>query len=111
MKRRCPREVALVPKQVSKIVEARRRKAMLRAEYLFADRQRSLEKRPCRREVALTLKKDGEIVQARRSTEMLWALLAVRQRSLDKRPTPAASHARTLRGTRSTRGSTRVPYT
>ena len=46
---------------------------MLGAEYLFADRQRSLEKRPCRREVALTLKKDGEIVQALRSPEMFWA--------------------------------------
>jgi hypothetical protein len=44
---------------------------MFGAEYLFADRQRSLEKRPCRREVALTLKKECEVVQARCSTDML----------------------------------------
>ena len=46
MKRRCRREVALVPKQASKIVEALGRIGMFGAEYLFADSQRLLQKRP-----------------------------------------------------------------
>ena len=77
-------------KQAREVVQARRRRGMLRAERLLDDRQRPLVKRLRPGVVPLRLKQVSEVVEARRRIGMLRAerLLADRQRPLVKRLRP-----------------------